>query len=228
MTHVLLLAATPPELAPTVRWLRERAASTQRNELSFARCKVEVLFTGIGLTATAYLLGNRFAQPPRPTLAIQAGIAGSYDRSIPLGTTVNVVSEALPDLGAEASDGCLLSLSDLGFSLDHPYDSEDGVLRPPGPRTLLPFPAVAGSSVQLTTGTEATRQQRLRRYPDLITESMEGAAFFHGCLCAGVDGLQLRAISNYVGTRDRSNWKINEAISSVNTALQQVLTPFIS
>ena len=57
---------------------------------------------------------------------------------------------------------------------------------------------------------------------------MEGAAFFYACRMAEVDALQLRGISNYVGVRDRSTWKMGEAITAVNETLRLVLQPFVT
>ena len=224
--RLLLVAATPPELAPTLDWLRSRANQADRNVLTFARCEVEVLFTGVGLLATAYVLGRRMAATPLPQLAIQMGIAGAYHReTLAPGSVVSVNSEVLADLGAEDADGRLLTLRDIGFPPGPPYDDQ-GVLRP-ATEAPLPFPAVAGATVHRSTGTERTRQSRLASFPDIQVESMEGAAFFHACLLAGVSPLQLRGISNFAGERRREEWKVDLAIHNVNAALQQVLLPFV-
>jgi futalosine hydrolase len=42
-----------------------------------------------------------------------------------------------------------------------------------------------------------------------------------------VEPLQLRAISNYVEVRNREAWKIKEAITALNEAVQQLLGAFI-
>jgi futalosine hydrolase len=36
--------------------------------------------------------------------------------------------------------------------------------------------------------------------------------------------IQLRAISNFVGERDKSKWEINKAIGQLNSQLQQLLS----
>ena len=51
-------------------------------------------------------------------------------------------------------------------------------------------------------------------------ESMEGAAFMYACLIHGLVFAQVRAVSNVVEKRNRSAWKMAEAIGSLgNTAL---------
>jgi futalosine hydrolase len=53
---------------------------------------------------------------------------------------------------------------------------------------------------------------------------MEGAALHYTALMEGVPFLQLRAISNYIGERDKSMWKMAEAVSRLNEELQKLLT----
>ena len=48
---------------------------------------------------------------------------------------------------------------------------------------------------------------------------MEGAAFHYLCLQEQVPFLQLRAISNHVGERNKANWKLKEAIHNLNEKL---------
>ena len=225
--RILLLAATPPEVSPTVGWLRSHATQQERNVLLFERVQVEVVFGGIGLVPTTFVLGQRFPVGPPVKLAIQAGIAGALDRQLALGQVVNVVSERLGDWGAEDSDGTLLPPAAIGFPPGFPFD-EAGVLRPAGPSAVLPYPTVAGLTVHRASGSERTITHLRQTFPDAQVESLEGAAFFYACLAAGVDALQVRGISNYVTPRDRSAWKIPPAIAAVNTALQRILTPFIS
>ena len=75
--NILLISATLFEIEPTVNWLRARAETEAGNLLQFGPVSVEVLFTGVGLTATAYALGARFGGGNLPSLAIQAGVGGA-------------------------------------------------------------------------------------------------------------------------------------------------------
>ena len=56
---------------------------------------------------------------------------------------------------------------------------------------------------------------------------MEGAAFFYACLSAGLEPVQLRAISNYVEPRNREAWRMREAITALNDTLRQLLGSFL-
>lgn len=224
--RILLLSATTFEIAPTITWLREQAQSTEANVLSFGKVEVEVIFSGIGLTATAFALGHRFGQEEKPQLAIQAGVGGAMDQGLKLGEVVRVSSEVFGDLGAEGVDGQPMTLSDIGLPAGPPFN-EAGVLAPSF-AAALPFKECKGISVNRVSGSAATIAARKAQFPEAQVESMEGAAFFYACMQAGVEPLQLRSISNYVEPRNRDNWKMGEAIESLNGALRRVLEAFIA
>ena len=50
-------------------------------------------------------------------------------------------------------------------------------------------------------------------------ESLEGAAFHFVCLHEQLPFLQLRAISNIVGERNKKNWHLKEAVHNLNNKL---------
>jgi futalosine hydrolase len=223
---ILLISATLFEIEPTVNWLRARAEREEGNVLHFGSVSLEVLFTGVGLTATAYALGHRFGSDAVPQLAVQAGVGGAIDPELSLGQVVRITSERFGDAGAEAPDGTHLSLGEIGLHPGRPFNQQE-VLEIPAGLAALPFTEVAGVSVNRVNGSAAGIARLRTRFPEAQVESMEGAAFFFACLQAGVEPLQLRAISNYVEVRNREAWKMKEAISALNGTLQQLLGAFI-
>lgn len=224
--HILIIAATTFEIAPTVTWLREQARETKANTLLFERCRIEISFTGVGMTATAFALGHRFGSGELPQLAIQAGVGGAIDRTLELGEVVRIQSEVFGDLGAEDAAGNPMTLSDIGLAPGPPF-AENGRLLP-NTAAHLPFRECRGMSVNRVSGAEITIHRRTGQFPEAEVESMEGAAFFYACMQAGVEPLQLRAISNYVEARNRDAWRMGEAITNLNEALQKVLGPFLT
>ena len=58
------------------------------------------------------------------------------------------------------------------------------------------------------------------------TETMEGAALHYVCLQQNLPFLQIRSISNEVGERDKSKWKIKEAVEDLNSELIKLLNHF--
>lgn len=224
--RILLTAATTFEIAPTVTWLREKANGSKANVLEFGGLTVEVLFTGIGLTATAFALGHRFGAADLPQLAIQAGVGGALDARLKPGDVVRISRERFGDLGAEGADGSFLTLHDIGLPPGPPFD-ENGWLVPPV-SAHLPFPDCTGLTVNRVNGSAGTIAAVKEKFPEAQVESMEGAAFFYACLQTGVEPLQLRAISNYVEPRNREAWRMGEAIQQLNEGLRKVLGAFIA
>lgn len=176
---------------------------------------VQTVITGVGLVAATYHLQKAIAAG-KPDLVIQAGIAGCFDDTHALGDVIAVSEEVIADLGVEENGG-FRSLGDLG-------------LLPPGENGRLPNPHLhltslpAGRSVSVSEIT--TRPDRIRwyieRYAPLV-ESMEGAALHYVCLHEQVPFLQLRAISNYIGERDKTRWRIGPALENLHAALTKIL-----
>ncbi|HNJ95959.1 MAG TPA: futalosine hydrolase, partial [Ferruginibacter sp.] len=76
--------------------------------------------------------------------------------------------------------------------------------------------------VNTITDSPLQQQQLVEHFqPDI--ESMEGAALHYVCLQEKVPFIQLRAISNYVGERDKSKWKMQEAITNLHNELLKLL-----
>ena len=211
--RVLLVAATEAEVAPTLQALRARPDAPD------SPLSVGVCITGVGLVAAAYELGKAVAAG-HWDFVLGAGIAGSFSKSLSLGDCVIVESEQLADFGAEDGED-FIDIFSLGFvkANDPPFKRRQ-LINPlsESPFALAHLPRVAGLSVTTVSGCEATIARRLTRYAASV-ESMEGAALHYVCLKEQIPFLQLRSISNYVTRRDRSAWRIADAIASLNTQL---------
>jgi futalosine hydrolase len=72
----------------------------------------------------------------------------------------------------------------------------------------------------------STQRRRIEFYKesfDPILESMEGAALHHVCLMEKIEFIQLRSVSNYVGERNKKNWRLQTSIDKLNTELITLL-----
>lgn len=230
---ILVVAATREEIGPLVESCELQGVSCEEASSHLETIKQEttgltthhpqltprVLITGVGMVTTAFALGKHLATH-QYDLAINLGIAGSFDRNIPLGTVVEVTEDTFTELGAE-DDNRFISLDALGFGqtkfttsarLDQYYTEQK------------PW-QVTGATVNTVHGEEASIAKLHQRLAPQL-ESMEGAAFFYACQQAGVPALQIRAVSNYVEKRNRDAWKIGLAVKNLNTfalSLLQVL-----
>ncbi len=178
-----------------------------------------LLITGVGLTATAYQLGKILSAASFDG-AINFGVAGAFDLTIPLGTTVEVNSDEFADLGAENNED-FISLFEMNLQPDNEAPFSNGKLVPMGDwKNIGNLRKVSGASVNTVHGNTQSIANFKRRSVAQI-ETMEGAAFFYACNLVGVDSLQIRAISNYVEPRNREHWKLEEAIQSLTIYLKQ-------
>ena len=62
-----------------------------------------------------------------------------------------------------------------------------------------------------------------RWHPEVEVENMEGAAIAMNCARTGCEMIEVRALSNYIGQRDITQWKIDESFKNLGNWLQQLL-----
>jgi len=172
--------------------------------------KYEILITGVGMVATAFVLGRHLANNEYD-LVINLGIAGSFDRNIELGEVVEIKEDILAELGAE-DDIEFLPIDKMGFGTGIFYPGTSLAELNPDRFNQKQVKAITVNTVH---GNEASIKRIGERLNPQL-ESMEGAAFFYACKQFGVPGLQIRAVSNYVEKRNRDNWKIGLAVKNLN------------
>jgi len=208
--NYLIVAATPIEITPFLGYFK---SSNIKN--------IDVLITGIGLTATTYSL-MRQLRLKKPDLVIQAGVGGCFDTSIPLGQVVVVKQEAIADQSVIELNH-LKTLFDLKLVPQDQYPFKKGwlinnneVLKKPSLRK------VKGISVNEIT----TSKQKVKFYNETfnpVVESMEGAALHYVCLMEKIPFIQLRAISNYITERNKKKWNMKESITNLNKEIIKLL-----
>ncbi len=211
MKQITIIAATPLELACVGKALM---IDQEVKEIVLDDKSIRLVSSGIGSVSAASCT-TREILLHKPDLLVQIGIAGSYDRSLPLGSVVQIREEWEADLGIELSDGSFRSLEEEGLEevrrLLNPSQFEFGL------------PTCEGLTVQMASGTQARIDNLTFRFPNAQIESMEGAGFFRACLASGVKFAQLRAISNYVEPRNRSTWQMGLALDNLGGTMRNIL-----
>jgi futalosine hydrolase len=190
----------------------------------FRDLEIRLLITGVGSVATAWALKHWISLNGNPDLAINGGIAGSYNDGILPGDVVMPISDCFADSGIEDGDN-FLTLSEAGLANADEYPYKDGILYA-DPNQSKRFNGVVRSARAITvntaTGSEITRRKMLEKFnPDV--ETMEGATFFYICSLEKIPFLALRAISNKVERRNKINWKIDLALNNLSEKLKEVL-----
>jgi len=187
------------------------------NEVNPGKHSLDFLVTGAGMVAVTYELTKHLSKNTYD-LAINCGIAGSFDRMIPTGEAVLITEDTLSELGAE-NDNEFLRLPDLGLSGNDTFKSTFSI----NDSTELSIKKVKGITVNTVHGNELSIQTVIKRYHPQV-ESMEGAAFFFVCERENIRSLQLRTISNYVEKRNRENWNIPLALSNLKASLEKLIS----
>ncbi|MGG9971758.1 futalosine hydrolase [Ferruginibacter sp. SUN002] len=196
------------------------AATT--HELAFKRSvNVETLITGVGIPATIYHLQKKLQQNSYK-FVIQAGIAGAFSNEFNLGQTVLVKQDCFGDLGTEEK-GLFNTIFEAGLEDKNTLPYKNGWLY--NNNDLLKnseLELVKAVTINKVSDSVLQKQQLLQTYNPEI-ETMEGAAFHYVCLQENIPFVQIRSISNYVGERDKSKWKMADAISSLSTEIELLI-----
>lgn len=220
--NILIVSATPFEIAPVLAYLRQQYVEHEPFHFQQGEKSVSVLITGVGLPLTAYSLGKILSQKTYD-LAINAGIAGAFVHEMEIGAVVEVTTDFFADLGVENADGSFTSVFAMDLIAPDQKPFTEGRLVNPNPGGFLP--AASGLSVNEVHGYAESIKHIRSRFPADV-ETMESAAFFYACLMEKQHFLAIRAISNHVEPRNREKWDIPLAITNLNQTLQEMLVAF--
>ncbi len=200
--EILVVAATRMEIAPFIE----------------QNTGADILITGVGAPACMYTLTKQL-QKKSYDMVIQAGIAGTFSSHYPPGETVIVQQDVFADLGIFEQDK-FYTLFEKGFAEKNSAMYTEGVLLN-GNTADFSLPRVKALTVNTVSDKPEQALLFSEKYEADI-ETMEGAAFHYVCISEAVPFLQLRSISNFVGERVRTNWKIKEAVQSLNEHLLRI------
>ncbi|WP_433549468.1 futalosine hydrolase [Streptomyces sp. CA-294286] len=173
----------------------------------------EVLAGGVGPAAAAASTARALATA-RYDLVVSAGIGGGFADLAPLGSVVVADAIVAADLGAETPDG-YVPVTGLGFgTVEH---------LPPAAlvrQTAAATGAATGTvlTVSTVTGTAARAAELRTRHPRAAVEAMEGFGVAEAAALFGLPVLEIRAVSNAVGPRDRDAWRIGDALAALTDA----------
>ena len=216
----LLVVATHLEIEPLLANAEELGSVRSLGSYTIKDKEFDVLCTGVGMVATAFHMGAVLATTTYDRV-INVGIAGSFDKDMPLGTVVEIIEDQFSELGADDKGG-FLSLLDLDLVEADDFPFQSGVLRNDQSTWKLPYPKVKAITVNTAHGSSDVIAKTINHFaPDV--ESMEGAAFFYACKFANLPCIQIRSISNYVEARNKASWNIPLAITKLNAEILNLL-----
>ncbi len=157
----------------------------------------------------------------RPDLVLSVGIGGAYPNGGAKIGEVVVSSEMVYAALGAMDEAQFLNLEELGFALVG--DVFNMIPAAPqargfGELTNAKFGAIL--TLETVTGSDARALELEKLFPNAIAESMEGAGVAHAALKNGIPSFEIRGISNFVGARDRSSWRIGAALKALQQSLE--------
>ncbi|MEV3967984.1 futalosine hydrolase [Streptomyces sp. NPDC050698] len=176
---------------------------------------IEVITVGVGpalaAATTATALTTAALKDEPYALVVSAGIGGGFQPEAAVGSLVVADEIVAADLGAETEDG-FVPVTELGFGTVRHQPPADLVRRAAGATGARTGSVLTVSTV---TGTAARAATLRERHPGALAEAMEGFGVAEAAAAHGVPVLEVRAISNPVGPRDRAAWRIPDALAAL-------------
>ncbi|MER5360024.1 futalosine hydrolase [Streptomyces sp. NPDC002785] len=152
-------------------------------------------------------------------LVVSAGIGGGFVPVAPVGSLVVASRIVAADLGAETPEG-FVPVTALGFGRDWYLP----------PRSLVRDVAAATGAltgeiltVSTVTGSAERAAALLAAHPRAAAEAMEGFGVAEAAERTGLPVLELRAVSNAIGPRDRDAWRIGDALAALSGAFGKLV-----
>ncbi|MFF5448162.1 futalosine hydrolase [Streptomyces sp. NPDC012888] len=208
-----LTAGLPPDPDPADTGARALPGGYPLTRRHIPGLALDVLVGGVGPAAAAAATATALtlAHPAPYRLVVSAGIGGGFQPAAPVGSLV--VGDALvaADLGAGTPDG-FVPVDELGFGRTVHLPPADLAARAAEATGALLAPVLTVSTV---TGTAARAAELAARHPLAGAEAMEGFGVAEAAAAHGVPVLEVRAVSNAVGPRDRAAWRIGDALAAL-------------
>ncbi len=220
----LIVAATVLEVKPLLdRWDLEEPNVGESTIYQVDNNSVTFLIGGVGMMSMSYHIGRKLQQQ-QYDLVLNVGIAGSFDESYDIGSLVVVKSQQYADLGA-SSPSKYEDFFEMGFLNPNEFPFEDAKIYCPDLSYLKDYvlPEVTSISVNTVSGKKGQIERHKQKYHPQI-EVMEGIAVHYACRLNETPYLEIRAISNMVEVRDKTKWRIKEAIENLNDFLVEWFT----
>ncbi|PIE91515.1 MAG: hypothetical protein CR997_00665 [Acidobacteria bacterium] len=174
---------------------------------------------GVGPAVSSFMTGHLLREL-KPDHILLCGLAGAFKQShLDMGTVVSVSREVLADTGY-SERGFPVTFDEIEMPLFKPAESRAMTcsydLKPiPG------FQVVSSITVSNVTSDHRIAQFYYQKYQCGI-ENMEGGGAAIACHFYSKPLEELRAVSNYVGPRDKESWQMLPALKRLREALNEL------
>ena len=183
-------------------------AATQKEINKKDFLEFDILISGVGMINTTYNL-TKILSKKRYDLVINMGIAGSFNPSIKIGDSVEVIEDTFSEIGFEEDNKFMIFDE---FELKNTFSIK--------PKTILR--KANAITVNTVHGEKKSILKIIERLsPDI--ETMEGASCFMVCEQFQIPCIQIRTISNKIEVRRKQDWDIDLAISNLNNTVRDII-----
>lgn len=190
----------------------------KKSEHLYSNKSIDVLICGVGILFSTFNLTKHLATK-KYDLAINVGIAGSFNCDLKIGETVHVTSDCFADFGIEF-DNEFQSIFDTKFvdKAEFPFANGEIISK----IKIDNLKSVKSITVNRTSGSLETILERKKLFsPDI--ETMEGASIMYVCAKEKLECIQIRSISNIIDERSNQTWNVKLAIENLNKKLVEIL-----
>lgn len=156
----------------------------------------------------------RFKESRSVDVAINLGLAGSFIKDLSIAQVVEVIQDRFGDLGIEESNGSFTDVHEMELLSGNKFPFADGWINNDKEHQHN-LRKVRSITVNKVHGHEPSIQSIEAKYRPHL-ETMEGASFMYACKAMDIDFIQIRAVSNYVESRNRESWQIGPAVQNLN------------
>ncbi len=234
--HLLFVLATREE------WSAAKPSYTQDLPKNFPEQEIQlftdqhertngVLITGVGPLNAALALGKSLSAIKKQTIVVNMGLAGSFDlEKAPLCSHWRITKEVYPEYGLVTEDR--VDAQALGFPQWRTPDREvwDSIKLPEllQLNALLRHCPLEGTATAMTVAGVTCCPQRAARlaspYSETLLENMEGFSLALACERYNVPFLEIRTVSNLVGTREPEYRAFSKALAAMRPVVEHLLS----
>ncbi len=233
--HILFTLATQEEwMAAKPKYLESLQPPAVEQEIQYFTDQHErtngVLITGVGPLNAALAFGKALSFIKKKTLVVNIGLAGSFDlEKAPLCSSWRITKEVYPEYGLATDNR--VDAQALGFPQWRTPESVvwDSIKLPEllHINPLLRHSPLQGDATAFTVAGVTCCPQRAARlaspYIEPLLENMEGFSLALACARYGIPFLEIRTVSNFVGTRDAEYRDFAGALAAMRPVVEHLL-----
>lgn len=197
--------------------------SPNHKSYAYGTIQVDVLETETAGIFMAHHLTNAL-RTVSYDMALNIGLAESYDHFLEQGFVVNVIQEQFADIGYETDDG-FSTLGEHELMNDNVFPFHEGKMLSLGNfelteiESLIPVKSISINTVRMSPKWLQVLKDKYN--PEI--QSFTGASFFYVCMMEKVPFLQIRAISGFAEIRRVDSWNIPNAVDNLIESTLEIL-----